>query len=343
MLRYLVQRIFLLALTFVAITMVAFSIVHMAPGDPVDLYFAGGLTAGAEGVSTERLAEDLERQKAELRRELGLDRPLHEQYAVWFARILRADLGLSFKDSRPVWDKIQERLGLTTTLNVMSIAISFVLAIALGIFSAVREASLADRISTTVVFMLVSMPSFWVGTLVIIYLCGGDFLDWFPPAGVHSLSYEPQWPWLRRTGDYLYHLAMPLLVTTYGSFAFMSRVLRSSMLEVKRQDYIRTARAKGLSERVVVLKHMLRNSIIPIVTNIGGLLPALIGGSVIIETIFSLPGLGFLGYQAVLARDYPVVLALLSVSSALTLVGILISDIALVLVDPRISFEKAEA
>jgi peptide/nickel transport system permease protein len=128
------------------------------------------------------------------------------------------------------------------------------------------------------------------------------------------------------------------VVTTYGTFAFLSRVLRSSMLEVKALDYIRTARAKGVSEATVILKHILRNSIIPIVTNIGGLLPTLIGGSVIIETIFSLPGLGYLGYQAVLERDMPVVLALFSISSGLTLVGILVSDLALVLVDPRISF-----
>jgi peptide/nickel transport system permease protein len=148
----------------------------------------------------------------------------------------------------------------------------------------------------------------------------------------------PDWALGRRFADYMHHMAMPLLVTTYGTFAFLSRVLRSSMLEVKTQDYVRTARAKGVSERVVILKHVLRNSVIPIVTNIGGLLPALIGGAVIIETIFSLPGLGYLGYQAVLARDYPVVLALFSASSALTLVGILVSDLALVVVDPRISF-----
>jgi peptide/nickel transport system permease protein len=184
------------------------------------------------------------------------------------------------------------------------------------------------------------VPSFWVGTLIIIFFCGGDFFAWFPAAGLHSLSYDPAWPWPRRLGDYLYHLAMPLVVTTYGTFAFLSRVLRSSMLEVKALDYIRTARAKGVSEAAVILKHILRNSIIPIVTNIGGLLPTLIGGSVIIETIFSLPGLGYLylGYQAVLERDMPVVLALFSISSGLTLVGILVSDLALVLVDPRISF-----
>jgi peptide/nickel transport system permease protein len=341
-LQYLVQRVFLLVLTFLTITVLAFSIMHLAPGDPVDLFFAGGLAAGAEGMQTDRL-DRLEQAKQELREQLGLDRPLYEQYVVWLGRTLRGDLGESLKDGRPVWDKIRERLPLTVTLNSLAILITFGVAIPLGILSAVKTGSVADQASTVLVFMLYSMPSFWVGTLIIIFFCGGDFFAWFPPAGLHSLAYEPDWPVMKRLGDYLYHLAMPLVVTTYGTFAFLSRVLRSSMLEVKEQDYVRTARAKGVAERVVILKHILRNSIIPIVTNIGGLLPALIGGSVIIETIFSLPGMGYLGYQSVLARDYPVVLALLSAGSALALIGILISDIALVLVDPRISFARQRA
>jgi peptide/nickel transport system permease protein len=337
MIRYLLQRVVLLFFTFIAITVIAFGIMHLAPGDPVELFFAGGLAAGTEGVSAERLRE-VEQAKADLRRQLGLDRPLHVQYGIWLGSILRGDLGQSLKDRRPVWDKIRERLPLTITLNSLAILVTFGVAIPLGILSAVKTGSLADRVSTVTVFMLYSLPSFWIGTLVIIFFCGGDFFAWFPAAGLHSLHYDPAWPWPRRLGDYLYHLAMPLLVTTYGAFAFLSRILRASMLEAKSQDYVRTARAKGVSEWTVILKHVLRNSIIPIVTNIGGLLPALIGGSVIIETIFSLPGLGFLSYQAVLARDYPVVLALLSAGSALTLIGILISDLALVLVDPRISF-----
>ncbi len=335
--RYLIQRSILLGLTFIAITIIGFVIVHLAPGDPVELFFSGGLVAGVEGIDPERLAE-AEKAKADLRRQLGLDRPLHVQYVHWLGRILQGDLGRSFKDQRAVWDKIRERMPLTITLNSLALLITYTVAIPLGILSAVKTGSLADRASTLTVFMLYSLPSFWIGTLIIIFFCGGDFLAWFPPAGLHAIEYEPSWPLFRRATDYLYHLAMPLVVTTYGSFAFLSRVLRSSMLEVKTQDYVRTARAKGVPERVVILKHILRNSIIPIVTNLGLLLPALIGGSVIIETIFSLPGLGYLGYQAVLARDYPVVLALFSVSSALTLIGILISDLLLVLVDPRISF-----
>ncbi len=339
---YLLQRAVLLSLTFVAITVIQFVIIHSAPGDPVELFFAGGLAAGTEGMSAEKLA-DVEKEKAHMRAKLGLDRPLYVQYGIWLGNTLRGDFGRSFKDRRDVWDRIVERVPLTATLSAISIFITFLFSIPLGILSAVREGSLEDKASTLTLFMLVSLPSFWIGTLIIIFLCGGDWLDWFPPAGVHSLQYDPDWPFFKRVGDYLHHLAMPILVTTYASFAFQSRVLRSSMLEVKGLDYVRTARAKGVSEPNVIFRHILRNSIIPIVTNIGGLLPALIGGSVIVETIFSLPGLGQLGYQAVLARDYPVVLALLSVSSGLTLIGILISDVALTLVDPRISFGGSSA
>jgi len=204
----------------------------------------------------------------------------------------------------------------------------------------VRSGSLLDRVSTLTVFALYSLPTFWVGTLILVFLCGGDYLDWFPSAGLRSLDHDASWPLWKRAGDYLWHLGMPLLCFTYASFAALSRFMRTSMLENARQDYIRTARAKGLPERQVVLKHMLRNSLIPIITILAGILPGLIGGAVIIETIFSVPGLGQLGYQAVLARDYPVVQALFAASSALTLLGILLSDLALALVDPRISFER---
>jgi peptide/nickel transport system permease protein len=342
MLAYATKRLLLMIPTFVGITFIAFSIMHLAPGDPVDLYFAGGLAAGSAGASTEKLA-DVAAAKEKERRRLGLDRPLPVQYAKWVGRLVTLDLGESFKDRRPVWDKIRDRLPVTIVLNVVSIVLTYLIAIPLGIHSAVRPGSRLDSASTTATFMLYSLPSFWVGTLILIYLCGGDYFRLFPPAGLHSLDYSPDWPLVRRTTDYAWHVAMPVLCTTYASFAALSRYMRSSMLENARQDYIRTARAKGLSERVVILKHMLRNSLIPMVTLLAGILPALIGGAVIIETIFSIPGIGQLGYQAILARDYPVVLGLFAISSLLTLVGILLADLLLALVDPRISFGRVGA
>ena len=335
-----IQRFLLMIPTFVGVTFLAFAIMHLAPGDPVELFFAGGLAGGGEGMSAERLA-DVERAKQELREKLGLDRPIPVQYALWLGRLSRLDLGTSFKDRRPVWDKIRERLPVTITLEVVSIALMYLIAIPLGIYSAVRPGSWFDSVSTTTVFMLYSLPSFWIGTLILIYFCGGDYFRWFPPAGLHSLDYTPDWPLWRRAADYGWHLAMPILCTTYAAFAALSRYMRSAMLENARQDYVRTAQAKGLPESTVVLKHILRNSLIPMVTILAGILPALIGGSVIIETIFSVPGIGQLGYQAILARDYPVVLGLFAISSFLTLAGILLADLLLAAVDPRITFARS--
>ena len=340
MLAYALRRILLMVPTFVGVTFIAFLIMHLAPGDPVELYFHGGLGAGAKGASTERLA-DIEKAKQAERHRLGLDRPIPIQYAIWFQHLVTLDLGNSFKDGRPVWAKIRERLPVTITLNVVSLVLTYLVAIPLGIYSSVRPNSWLDSIATTAVFMLYSLPSFWVGTLILIYFCGGDYFLWFPPAGLHSLDYEPTWPLPSRIGDFAWHIAMPVVCETYAAFAALSRYMRSAMLENALQDYVRTARSKGLAEHVVVLKHILRNSLIPMVTMLADLLPALVGGSVIIETIFSIPGIGQLGYQAVLARDYPVVLALFAISSMLTLVGILVADLLLGVVDPRISFGAA--
>ncbi|MGH7857393.1 MAG: ABC transporter permease, partial [Candidatus Binatia bacterium] len=287
MLAYTIQRVLLMIPTFVGITFIAFLVMHLAPGDPVELYFAGGLAAGGDqGVRPERLA-DIERAKQVMRKQLGLDQPLPVQYGIWLKRLATLDLGTSFKDRRPVWDKIRDRLPVTIILEVISIWIMYVVAIPLGIYSSVRPGSWVDSVSTTTVFMLYSLPSFWVGTLILIYFCGGDYFRWFPPAGLHSLDYAPEWPLWRQALDLGWHLAMPVLCTTYAAFAALSRYMRSAMLENARQDYVRTAHAKGLSESVVVFKHILRNSLIPMVTILASILPALVGGSVIIETIFS--------------------------------------------------------
>ena len=342
MLAYIVRRVLLLVPTFIAITFIGFAIIHLAPGDPVELFLSGGLAAGQTGISTQKLA-DVEKSKAQLRHELGLDQPIPVQYARWFAGLLRSDLGTSMKDRQPVWDKIRPRLPVTIAIDLVSLLIMYAIAIPLGIYSAVRPGSRFDQFSTVSIFMLYSLPSFWVGVLLIVFFCGGDYFAWFPPGGLRSLDYSAEWSFGERAGDITYHLALPLFLTTLGSYAELSRYMRSAMLENARQDFIRTARAKGVPERDVILRHMLRNSLISMVTILAGILPGLIGGSVIIERIFSIPGIGQLGYQAVLARDYPVVLALFTASSFLTLVGFLLADIALALVDPRISFGKPQA
>jgi peptide/nickel transport system permease protein len=326
--------------TFLGITLISFLIVRMAPGDPAELMAGGGLGASAEqGITLEKRA-NLDIALEQWRRQFGLDRPLPVQYGIWLKNILTFELGDSFKDSQPVAGKILERLPVTIRLNLLSILLIFAVSIPLGIYSATHPYTLGDKLTTLAAFILFSIPSFWASILAIVFLGGGDFLDLFPPGGLQSSGYSDSWPFFKKVFDQGSHLFLPVLMLSYAGFAELSRFVRASLLENLRQDFTRTARAKGLSERVVIYKHVLRNSLIPMVTILAGLLPGLIGGSVIIETIFSIPGIGQLGYQAVLARDYPVVMAVLTIGSVVTLVSILISDLLLTLVDPRISFER---
>jgi peptide/nickel transport system permease protein len=326
--------------TFIGITLISFLIVHLAPGDPAELMAGGGLaTGGAEGLTTEKrvvVDEALEQWRSQF----GLDQPLHIRYWVWLKSVLTLEFGDSFKDNQPVIGKIFERLPITIKLNVLSILLVYIIAIPLGIYSATHPYTLGDKVTTLIAFILFSLPSFWTAILAIVFLGGGDFLDLFPPGGLRSLTYSNEWSFFKRVWDQGWHLFLPVLMLSYASFAELSRFMRASMLENIRQDFIRTARAKGLSDRIVVYKHILRNSLIPLVTIMAGILPVLIGGSVIIETIFSIPGIGQLGYQAVLARDYPVVMAVFTIASVITLLSILLSDILLTLVDPRISFAR---
>jgi peptide/nickel transport system permease protein len=201
---------------------------------------------------------------------------------------------------------------------------------------------LGDQVTTLIAFVLFAVPLIWAATMAIVFICGGDFLYLFPPAGMQSLEYSTRWPLWWKLKDQVWHLFLPVVMLSYDGFAGLSRYMRASMLEVMGQDFVQMARAKGLTERAVIFKHVLRNSLIPQVTILASILPGLIGGSVIIETIFSIPGLGQLGYESVLARDYPTVMALFTVSALLTLLGILISDLLLAVIDPRIAFGRRQ-
>jgi peptide/nickel transport system permease protein len=337
---YLLQRLLLLIPTFIGITLICFLTVRLAPGDPAELMAGGGLKGAAgAGISLQKRGL-VDQALAEWRALYGLDKPLYVQYGVWLKNLFRLDFGNSFKDHRPVWDKISERLPVTVKLEFFSILLVYIVAIPLGIYSATHPNSIGDQTTTLFAFILFSTPLIWAATMAIVFICGGDFLYLFPPGGLTSIDYAPDWPLWERIKDQAWHLFLPVVLLSYAGFAGLSRYMRSSMLEVLRQDFVQVARAKGLPERAVILKHALRNSLIPQVTILAEILPALIGGSVIMETVFSIPGLGQLGFEAVLARDYPIVLALLTVSALLTLIGILLSDILLAVVDPRIAFGR---
>ena len=321
MTRYLVKRILMLIPLMIGITLITFSVIHLAPGEPVEMQMAMNPKVGKE--ARERLTKFY-----------GLDKPLHEQYFSWVGKIARLDLGRSFSsDGRPVVDKIKERLPVTISLNVIALLLEFGLAIPIGILAATRSDSWLDKGITVFVFVGFAVPTFWLA-LLLMYLFGVR-LNWLPISGLHTLGSD-SWGTVRYLLDMAKHLILPIMVASFGSLAGLSRYMRSAMLNVISQDYITTARAKGLPERVVIYKHALRNALLPLITLLGFSIPGLIGGSVIFETIFAIPGMGQLFYQGVMSRDYPVVMGILVFGAFLTLIGNLIADLSYALADPRI-------
>jgi len=260
------------------------------------------------------------------------------QYGVWFGKLLAFDFDESFVQHRPVLRIILERLPVSLQLSLISIFLTYLIAVPLGVFSATHQFKLSDKIVTTFLFILYSMPSFWVADMLILFTTGGSFFNWFPTQGLHSSGAAAlAWlPWLK---DWVWHLVLPIACLTYADFAFLSRQSRVAMLETVRQDFIRTAQAKGLSQRAVIFKHALRNSMIPILTLMASLLPELLGGSLIIETIFGIRGMGQLTIESIMNRDYAVINAVAFFSALLTLLGILLSDLSYAFVDPRIRYE----
>jgi peptide/nickel transport system permease protein len=318
---YLLKRLLILIPLLWGITLITFVVIHLAPGEPVEMQTAMNPKITAE-------------TRQRLRQYYGLDQPLHRQYASWLGRMVRLDFGRSFApDNRPVMEKIRERLPITISLNLSALAIIFALAIPIGIRAAVHRNSLFDRGTTLFVFLGFAMPGFWLA-LLLMYLFGVT-LGWLPISGIHSFGAEhlPFIPWLLDMG---WHLILPLVVATFGGLAGLSRYMRSSMLEVVRQDYITTARAKGLPESRVIYRHALKNALLPVITLLGFSVPGLIGGSVIVETIFAIPGMGQLFYMGVMGRDYPLVMGVLTLSAILTLAGNLLADVGYALADPRI-------
>ena len=324
MLPFALRRLLLAIPILIGITFVSFVVIHLAPGEPV------------EG-SGERTGEGLDQQTQKMLREMyGLDKPLVVQYGRWLTRVVRLDFGRSFSpDSRPVMHKIGERLPVTLLLNVVEMLIIIALAVPIGVLSATRQHSAFDKITTVFVFVGFATPDFWLALLLMILF--GAQLGWLPISGLRSMNAEYLSFW-RQQWDFVSHLVLPVTVATFGGLAGFSRYMRQSMLEVVRQDYIQSARAKGLAERAVIGKHALRNAMLPIVTILALSVPGLIGSSVIVESIFGIPGMGQLMWQAVFERDYPVIMGNLVIVATLTLAANLVADIAYAVVDPRIRF-----
>lgn len=321
MLTYLSRRLLEMIPTLFGITLLSFFIIHLAPGKPTD-------------VLTELNPKITPEARERLEKYYGLDKPVIVQYGLWLKRIVKLDFGESFStDKRPVWDKIKERLPITILINALSMALILLVAIPIGVSSAVHQYSLYDRITTVVVFIGFAIPTFWLALLLMILF--GVNLGWLPISGLKSIGYE-NLTMIGKVWDRIGHLILPVFLEAFGGLAGLSRYMRSNMLEVIRQDYITTARAKGLPEGKVIYRHALRNALLPVITILGLSVPGLIGGSVIFETIFAIPGMGQLFYMSVMTRDYPLIMGILTIGAILTLLGNLLADIGYALTDPRI-------
>lgn len=322
MIHYLIKRLLYLIPVLIGITLITFTVMHLAPGKPTD-------------IMTDMNAKVSAQAKTRLVELYGLDKPWYVQYFNWLKRFSRLDFGNSFRDDRPAINKIGERLPASLLLNFLSLFLILIIALPIGIFSAVHRNSLLDRGLTVFVFAGFSIPTFWLALLLMILF--GLKLGLLPISGLHSLNYDD----LSAGGkllDLASHLALPVFISAFTGLAALSRYSRSSMLEVIRQDYIKMAYAKGLPQNTVIFKHAARNALLPVVTILGLSLPALIGGGFIFETIFAYPGMGRLGYEAIMSRDYPVVMAVGTIAALLTLLGNLIADITYAWVDPRIRY-----
>jgi peptide/nickel transport system permease protein len=341
MIRYLVRRVGWMVPTFVGVTLVCFFVMRAADSDPV----TSDMEMGARGnqISQEALEH--------LRAIYDLDKPWYAQYGRLVERLVTLDLGNRWQDGRPIVEVIGEALPVTLLLSFSSLFLAYLIAIPLGVFSAVRQHTRTDQAVTVGLFVLYSLPSFWVGTMLIVILASGNYVDceWsaepgcFPLQGWHAFSGFEAMSFWQKVGDVAWHLVLPVVTLTYNAFAALSRYMRSGMLETLRQDFIRTARAKGLPERTVVFGHALRNSLIPIITLFGLTLPELIGGSVIVESIFGIRGMGLVALEAIRMPDYPLVITIVAFTSALTMLGVLLSDVLYAIVDPRIRYAGAEA
>jgi peptide/nickel transport system permease protein len=333
MLKYLAKRVLWMIPLLVGISLISFFIMHLAPGD---------ITSNEAAFNPK--ASEESRQK--LREMYNLDKPVIVQYGLWLQRMATLDFGKSFashqkpvfwqttdKDGNVTKGLIQEALPITLMINILGLAITLLLAIPLGIIASRKHLGWQDRSITLFNFIGFSIPGFWLSLLLMYWL--GVVNNWFPISGLHSLNYESLDTW-GKIKDSLSHLFLPVIIPSITGLAGITLFVKNGMLEVLHQDYITTARAKGLAESKVVYKHALRNALLPLITIIGLSIPGLIGGSVIAETIFAIPGMGKLFYDAVLMRDFPVVMGILTIGSALTLLGNLLADVMYAWADPRV-------
>lgn len=345
MLVYFFRRILWMIPTFFGITLLSFLIINMAPGGPIEqklqqIRFGGGDIGGAaSGSSNSRGNVGVNEEIMEaLKKQYGFDKPVMVRYGIWLKNILMLDFGDSFSFEEPVMDVIVSKFPVSLQFGIASFLLTYLICVPLGVFMAIRAGSFIDRALQIFLFTLYAIPPLVFGIVLIVVFAGAGYLNWFPTGGFVSDQYYDLSLWGKFV-DRVRHFVLPLTVYLIGGFTGLTMLMRNTMLDVIRMDYIRTARAKGLDEKIVNFKHALRNALIPIATGLGGFFGVFLSGGLIVETIFRLDGIGLLSYQSLLARDYNVIMALIFLSSVVLMLGRLFSDFIYVLIDPRINFK----
>ncbi len=340
---YFIRRLLLIIPTFIGITLAAFLVMHFVPGGPIERQImaykmamaqegGGGATVGQFG--TEISPDALE----EMRRFYGFDKPVHIRYATWLWNVLHLDLGRSYVYQDPVWDVIKSRFPISIFLGLTGFLLSYLVCVPLGVLKAVNHRSKFDFLSSVLVFLGYSVPGWALGTVLLVLFGGGTFWDVFPLGGFRPENWE-YLGFFEKVQAQAEHMFLPVVCYMVGSFATLTILTKNSLMENLGQDYVRTAFAKGLDERHVIFGHALRNSLIPIATGLGHVFSLVLAGSFLIERVFNIDGMGYLGYTSILQRDYPVALGILVISSMLMLIGNILSDVIYVVVDPRIRFQ----
>ena len=340
---YFLRRLLLVIPTFIGITLAVFVIMHFVPGGPVErqilqyrmaIMTEGGVSGGAQALTVSLPQDAID----EIRRFYGFDKPVHVRYGQWLWNVIRLDLGNSYIYQEPVWDVIKSRFPVSIFLGLTGFLLSYVICIPLGVMKAVRHGTRFDVVSSIVVFLGYSVPGWALGTALLVLFGGGSFWSLFPLGGFRPYN----WEFLslgQKIVAQLHHMFLPVFCYMVGSFATLTILTKNSLMENLGQDYIRTAFAKGLNEHRVIFVHALRNSLIPLATGLGHVFGLVLAGSFLIEKVFNIDGMGYLGYTSILQRDYPVALGILVISSLLMLLGNILSDVIYTAADPRIRFK----
>lgn len=342
MFHYLLRRFLLMIPTLFGVTIIVFFIINLAPGSPVEqklqqMRFAGA--GGNEGMSSASKDSVVTNEVMEaLKKQYGFDKPVHIRYWIWLKNLSRLDFGESFTYEEKVTDVIISKFPVSMQFGIVSLFLTYLFCIPMGIMKAIKHGSKFDLISSFVLYVTYSIPAFMLAILLIVFFGGGSFYDWFPIGGLVSDNYD-ELVGMQKVWDRVHHFILPLICYMVGSFTTLTVLMKNSILDEIKKDYIRTARSKGLSDSKVYFKHALRNALIPIATGLGSFLMVFFAGSLLLETIFTLDGIGLLSFKSVLSRDYNVIMGLIFIQSVLFLVGNLISDVTYVIVDPRIDFE----